>query len=418
MTTAFLSIARLARRLAIGTTEALDFETGVCLLVGRPNTGKTKWLQTLDFLLGDSGANPYESVEETGLAEKYESASVTLRIGENRFEVERRWREPGGKGKLFVDGQTMLPKDFQHWLLEQLGIPVLHYPKGNPMSGQTWPELSFRSLLRHIYRQQRFWSSLVDQQSDSEFLASLLQFLGLAEYIFTDDYGELVTLKLEVERLRARRDQYGQTLGELARDLLADDDITVDVNVATIAAAQVRLMSQTDMLRARRVELLARTGERVIDPGERSRVAELGEQRAAVAIRLENLARKQDALSERAQEIGLYRADLAEELERIARAEDAGPCLRTLRSRIARHATRRSPRGQCPPETVSCAISICRPHRQSKGWARSGSGSSVIGSRVSSRKPTRCSICSPAILLGKSPNAQVPRSASNRSRMN
>ncbi len=331
MTHAFLSIARLERRLATGATEALDFETGVCLLVGRPNTGKTKWLQTLDFLLGDPGANPYEGAEETGLAEKYESASVALRIGEKRFQVERRWRELGGKGKLYVDGQAMLPKDFQHWLLEQLGIPLLHYPKGNPMSGQTWPELSFRSLLRHIYRQQRFWSSLVDQQSESEFVASLLQFLGLAEHIFTDDYGELVTLKLEVERLRARRDQYGQTLGELARDLLADDDITVDVNIVTVAEAQTRLSAQTGLLRARRIELLMRTGEQAIDPGERSRIAELGEQRAAVATQLENLARKQEALSERAQEIGLYRTDLVEELERIARAEDAGAVLADLK---------------------------------------------------------------------------------------
>jgi hypothetical protein len=331
MTHPFLSIARLERRLAIGTTEALDFEAGVCLLVGRPNTGKTKWLQTLDFLFGDPGANPYEGEEETGLAEKYESASVALRIGENRFLVERRWREPGGKGKLYVDGLAMLPKDFQHWLLEQLGIPLLHYPKGNPMSGQTWPELSFRSLLRHIYRQQRFWGSLVDQQSDSEFLASLLQFLGLAEHIFTDDYGELVNLKLEVERLRARRDQYGQTLGELARDLLADDDITVDVNIATVAAAQARLMAQTSMLRGRRIELLTRSSEQVIAPGERSRIAELGEQRVAASTQLESLARKREALNERAQEIGLYRADLAEELERIARAEDAGAVLADLK---------------------------------------------------------------------------------------
>lgn len=331
MTKAFLSIARLERRLTSGTTESLDFETGVCLLVGRPNTGKTKWLQTLDFLLGDLGVNPYEGAEDTGLAEKYESASVALRIGEQRYQIERRWREPGRKGKLDVDGQPMLPKDFQHWLLEQLGIPLLHYPKGNPMSGQTWPELGFRSLLRHIYRQQRFWSSLVDQQSDSEFLASLLQFLGLAEHVFTEDYGLLVNLKLELDRLRARRDQYGQTLGELARDLLADDDITVDVTVATIEAAQARLASQTSLLRGRRVELLTRSSEQAIDLGERIRIAELGEQRAIVATQLEDLARKQEALKERAQEVDLYRADLTEELERMARAEDAGAVLADLK---------------------------------------------------------------------------------------
>lgn len=331
MTKAFLSIAKLERRLATGQTESLSFSPGVCLLVGRPNTGKTKWLQTLDFLLGDPGANPYDDSEETGLAEKYDSASVNLRIGEEGFRVARRWREPGGKGKLYVDDQAMMPKEFQHWLLEQLHIPLLHFPKGNPMSGQTWPELSFRFLLRHIYRQQRFWGALVDQQSDSEFHASLLQLLGLGEHIFTEDYGQLVKLKLEVERLRARRDQYGQTLSELARDLLADDDVTVDVNVVTIQAAQARLAAETATLRERRIDLLTRSGDQAIDPLQRSRVSELGDLRAAASTKLEDLARKQDALNERGQEIELYRADLAEELERMARAEDAGAVFADLK---------------------------------------------------------------------------------------
>ena len=63
----YLSVSRLERRLSGGDVESLTFEPGVNLLVGRPNTGKTKWLQTLDFLLGDTGDNPFEGQEETGL---------------------------------------------------------------------------------------------------------------------------------------------------------------------------------------------------------------------------------------------------------------------------------------------------------------------------------------------------------------
>ena len=44
------------------------------------------------------------------------------------------------------------------------------------MSGQTWPELSFRTLLRHIYRQQRFWSDLADKQPEGDQHACLLHF--------------------------------------------------------------------------------------------------------------------------------------------------------------------------------------------------------------------------------------------------
>ena len=118
--------------------------------------GKTKWLQTLDFLLGDTGENPFQDAEETGLAEKYDAARAYITVAEEPVCVERRWQEPRAKSKVFVNDKEMSARDFQHWLLARLDIPLLHFPKGNPMSGQTWPELSFRILLRHIYRQQRF----------------------------------------------------------------------------------------------------------------------------------------------------------------------------------------------------------------------------------------------------------------------
>ncbi len=179
MSNVFFSIETLERRFATGNVETLTFDTGVNVFVGAPNTGKTKWLQTLDFLLGDIGSNPFEGSDVEGLPEKYDAAAAVIAIGDEAFRIERRWNEPGAKGKVFLDGEGMVAKDFQHWLMEKLGIPVVHYPKGNPMSGQTWPELSFRTLLRPTPRQQRFWGSLVDQQTDAEFHACLLSFLGL-----------------------------------------------------------------------------------------------------------------------------------------------------------------------------------------------------------------------------------------------
>ncbi|WP_421566744.1 hypothetical protein [Ochrobactrum sp. EDr1-4] len=236
----FLSITSIDRRLATGNVETLEFRTGVNVFVGPPNTGKTKWLQTLDFLLGDTGANPYEAADSEGLAEKYDAAGAWLQIGDDAFRIERRWNEPGAKGKVFIDDEGMLARDFQHWIMEKLAIPLVNFPKGNPMSGQTWPELSFRSLLRHIHRQQRFWSGLVDLQPDAEFHAGLLSFLGLADRVYSEDYGNLVKLRLEAMNLKARREQYGQTLNDLAIDLLDADDASLGVNDTTILAAQQR----------------------------------------------------------------------------------------------------------------------------------------------------------------------------------
>ena len=130
MTTAFLSIMSLNRRLATGGPERLHFEDGVNLLVGSPNTGKTKWLETLDYLLGEPGADPFEDDEDEGLAKKYDAASAQIRLGEETFWISRRWKEAGGKGKIYVDQEPMLAKEFQHWLFQKLGVPMLHFPKG------------------------------------------------------------------------------------------------------------------------------------------------------------------------------------------------------------------------------------------------------------------------------------------------
>jgi hypothetical protein len=180
----YLSIGSLQRRLTSGNTEALQFEPGVNVLVGPPNTGKTKWLETLDYLLGDTGGSPFEGQGEEPLADKYDSAGVELLIREEKLNVERRWKEAGAKNKIFVNGVPFTPADFQRLLLEKLRIPLLHFPKGNPMSGQTWPELSFRTLLRHMYRRQRFWGDIADQQPEggSTCITSSISRLGGADF--------------------------------------------------------------------------------------------------------------------------------------------------------------------------------------------------------------------------------------------
>ncbi len=331
MSAPFLSIRSLERRLATGNVECLTFETGVNVLIGRPNTGKTKWLQTLDFLLGDTGMNPYEQSDEDGLAEKYDTASAIICIGDETFRIERRWREPGAKGKVFVDCEGMLAKEFQHWLMQKLGIPLVNFPKGNPMSGQTWPELSFRTLLRHIFRQQRFWSGLVDQQPDNEQHASLLLFLGLAERIYSDDYGKLVDLKLRSMRLRARREQYSETLNDLAVDLLDSEDATLGVNESTVAPALQRLQDEVERLQARKLEVLTTASDTSLPVSDRSRIAELGRARVAALEGVTVARQKHLEVEDRLAEVRRYRGDLAAEIERMARVADASELLADLK---------------------------------------------------------------------------------------
>lgn len=331
MSRPYLFIKRLKRRLSTGDKEELCFEPGVNLIVGLPNTGKTKWLQTLDYLLGDKGENPFQGVQEQGLAEKYDIAGAELLIGDDLYSIERRWHEKGSKTKVFVDEKAMTADDFQKFLMEKLNIPLLHYPKGNPMSGQTWPLLSFRSLLRHIYRQQRFWSDIADQQPSDEKHACLLQFLGVAEQLFTEKYGTLIKLKKEVEQLKARRDQYGQTLDELARDILSESILNTGANAETVRQAMVRVTQEIDNLHGRRTELLTGARDRVVSPQERGHISQLGEKRAKILIELADLKHRAKVTGERRDEVYRYRTELANERDRMARAEDAGAILSDLK---------------------------------------------------------------------------------------
>lgn len=329
--TPYLSVGRVQRRFSSGNLEELNFEAGVNVLVGRPNVGKTKWLQTIDFLLGAPGDNPFEDAEETGLSEKYDAACLELSFGDECFRIERRWREVGSKTKVFVDGDAMAAREFQQWLMDKLGIPLLHFPKGNPMSGQTWPELSFRILLRHIYRQQRFWGDLADKQPEGEQHACIMQFLGLAEKIFTEEYGELVSLKLQAERLKASHEHYGTALEALARDVLTESGFSEGVSRATVKAVEKRIAEEIGLLRERRTELLAHGRDQAVSSERRGHVTELGQERASYVVALEELHRKLDETTERIAEMTRYHADLTTELERLDRAEEAGRLLADLR---------------------------------------------------------------------------------------
>jgi len=326
-----LSISRIERRLSTGNTELLEFQTGVNLLVGPPNAGKTKWLQTLDFLLGDTGGNPYEADEETDLADKYDAASVYLKIGDEEFVVERRWQEAGARSKVFLDGDGKSGQEFQHWLMGKLNIPILHFPKGNPMSGQTWPELSFRMLLRHIYRQQRFWSDLADKQPEREQHACLLQFLGLAEAIYTEDYGTLIQLRIDLGKLVARKEQYSETLNDVARDILADPGMTVSITSASLVAAHERLSKEIAWLRERRIEMLETSLNSEIAPEFRGHLNKLGERRAALLSGLEESREELKKALQRTEEMKRYQQQLSDELSRIQRAEDAGAVISDIR---------------------------------------------------------------------------------------
>jgi len=182
------SIIEIGRAFKKGNVkdEILEFRNGINLIEGKPNTGKTTWLQCLNFLLGaESSPEHYFPVN---FLSKYRSIRGGFVANGTVIETYRDWTRPGKKSKVFLNDVPMDSEEFQAALMNILNIPNLKYPKTDPVSEVKAISLSFRMHFRHIYRQQKYWGDIVDRQPAGEFRACLLNFIGIAERIFTEKY--------------------------------------------------------------------------------------------------------------------------------------------------------------------------------------------------------------------------------------
>jgi hypothetical protein len=290
----FMTVRRIERHRIDHELEYVEFRKGVNLLLGVPNSGKTTWLRMLDFVLADPDSA--EEKLDPELVAKYQAVTAYLDVGSDSIRLQRAWAGAGPKTKIYVNDELLSPKEVQHRLLELLGIPILHFPKGSPFSGQTWPELSFRMLLRHIYRQQRYWGDIADLQPEGERTACILEFLGLAELLFSEEYGQLVSKKIELEQLRARRQQFSVTFNELAREILGDPSAQVAVTRQSLVAAEEALQAQLAALQDERESVISSARDKVIKHRDREPVIRKSEERAQLLRERDELLRKIEVL--------------------------------------------------------------------------------------------------------------------------
>lgn len=329
-----LVVKELFRTPEAGPEDRLAFEEGVNVIVGPPNTGKTKWLSMLDYVLGNDGVP--EEVFGEDVAEKYETVTARLVVAGEELEVQRRWKEVGAKGKVFVNGEPLALKDFLHGLLARLSIPVLHYPQGNPLGQRTWPELGWRSLYRHMYRRQSMWSDIADKQPESEQHASILQFAGLAEKLFSDEYGKLIEKQKKIIELQASKDQYMAILTDVSKQLLTAEELGVGLSPQSVEAARQRTQAEISALNERREQLLATLTQTVAnqqaEPSNASAgIDDLAGRLARLQYRQDELLSAQKRTMARLSEMTEYRTSIQEELGRLERAQKAGIVLADLK---------------------------------------------------------------------------------------
>lgn len=329
MTKGRIRFGLVERQLASGEVETLDLQPGVNVIVGEPNTGKTMWLRMLDFLLG-SPDKPADALSDE-VAEKYDSIGAEVFLGNGPYRFERRWKEKGRQGTVFIDEQPMAAAEAQAFILEKLSVPPLNYPHGNPHSTRTWPALTFRELLRHIYRRQDCWTDLADKQADSTQHAALMQFLGLAEHIFTKEFGELVSAQQEHARLAARADQFQETLNNVARELLPPSEAMVAVTPDAVRTAMEAVDVQLKDLAASREAAIREVLSGGAGGELTQEIERLSERRAELQSQREELAIQVKRNSRRHSELEAYGKELAAEQRKLARAATADRLMAGLR---------------------------------------------------------------------------------------
>lgn len=321
-------LKRLTRYPKATLGDELIFEPGVNVMAGDKDSGKTTWLRMLDYLLG-SDDKPGDAFGEA-VATAYGSIEGEVQLGSETIVLRRTWTATAPRTKILWNDEPINVADLSDALLQKLGIPRLHYPKGDPYAERAWPSLSFRTLLRHIYRQERFWSAIAEKQWDSEQHACIALFLGVAESLFPPKFGELVEKTKRLNELKLKREAHQALLDQIAADLLRQKEITVAVTTTAIDETGKRLKAELVAIDERRRALLHDV--------EQQAQAHLDSAAQQARVRIEELTRsfqataaEEQRITLRLQELRPYAQMLTDELARFERAESTSDALAQLR---------------------------------------------------------------------------------------
>jgi hypothetical protein len=165
-----------------GEVEIYDLSrAAMTILAGPRNSSKTTTLKVIDYCLGSR-----DSVTEAlgpAIEEKYMGVGLDVSIDGVLYQLSRSF-EPGRRGRILIGRDTDIPaQEFSSWILQVLAWPQLTIPLGrNALTATQQVPLSFRSLLRHIYRREDSWTDFAVKEQEYLRRAVISLFLGFAQY--------------------------------------------------------------------------------------------------------------------------------------------------------------------------------------------------------------------------------------------
>jgi hypothetical protein len=319
------TIERMPRN---GKSELLRFEPGLNVIVGPPNSGKTKLLGVLDYLVGDRG-QPADAFGDD-VAEKYVAARAEFDVDGSLIAVERSWQKHGERQRVLVNGLSIPDTEFSDAWLEILNIPAVSFPQGDPHRELIWRELSWRSLWHQMFRKQTMWTDIADKQPESEQFACLLTFLGQAQHLFAPELGTIAHLLDERKQIESKKQQIVVFLNQATRDLLgahASPDFgpgAIDDFVSSISDR----IGELEQMREGAIAAAATYGR---DASEASGLESMSARAALLAGTVTALDRALVETEKRISELVEHDSLLSNEVRRLKRSRVAGEMLADLR---------------------------------------------------------------------------------------
>lgn len=329
-----MRIASIHRTPVEGDEEALLLHSGVNILVGPPNSGKTTWLSMLDYAFGDQDS-PAKAMGK--VASKYKSVRVEILLGEKSVNLERRWGANEVQSLTWLDGVGHNQEEFADEFLKLLNWPLLRFPPGSPYAPKQWSRLSWRILYRHIYRHEYSWNDIAAKQPPAEQAASIMFLLGGGAKLYPPEFERMIELEKELYSTQARRDQFESALQDVTREIVALDSASVALTPSAIEFSRQQLLEGQKELEAARTHLLRAFESATQAEQSKEEIAQREVFERASRHLADLRARRQSGqdmiavLVQRQRELEQHRQLVNEEVEKLQRSKDGQSVLADLR---------------------------------------------------------------------------------------
>lgn len=319
-----------------GEIELYDFTTAATtVLTGARNSSKTTTLKVIDFCLGGRGS----VAEELGAAldDKYVALAIDIAIDGIRHRLTREFGF-GQRTRVQIDDEPDPPTaaDLSNWLMRRLGWPQLQIPLGrNPATATQQTPLTFRALLRHIYRREDSWTDFAIREQEFLRRAVISLFLGFAPQRYETAEYDLGRAQRDLASAEAvERDVLAST-DEAVRAIVTQLELPSVVGSDSLTGVRAELANALARARARRDSLTAaasraaQAGDEVagLDPRIPQQLEQAATQAAVAAQQAADLSR---VVAEHERSLSLVGADM----ERMARLVDAVDAFDELPVRI------------------------------------------------------------------------------------